>query len=270
MALTIAEKPLSRSATESAENDSSTVLEYIVRGSADDDAVHQLVQETLPAFHRGLVYQNYSLDPVFVDAATNEGIWDVSAQYGETDPKESTYTFDTSGGTQHITQSLKTVGKYPHPHFEPAPDFKGAIGVTHEDVEGVDITVPVYNFSETHYIPDAQVTDEYKAILFFLTGRVNVAAFRNFKTGEVLFLGASGAKRGQDDWEITFRFAALPNVTNLEIGDAIIVESKKGWELLWVRYADVEDKGAATIVKQPIAAYVEKVYEDGPFDSLGI
>jgi len=41
------------------------------------------------------------------------------------------------------------------PPGKTAPDFKGAIGVTHDNVEGVDIAVPVYSFSETHYLADS-------------------------------------------------------------------------------------------------------------------
>jgi len=63
--------------------------------------------------------------------------------------------------------------------------------------------------------------------LFILTGRVNQAAFKGFAAGEVLFLGASGSKRGDGDWEITFNYAASPNVTNLPVG-SITVASKKG------------------------------------------
>ena len=37
---------------------------------------------------------------------------------------------------------------------------------------------------------------------------------------------------------------------------------------LWVRYADAEDQHV--LVKQPIAAYVEKVYDEGNFAGLGI
>ena len=173
-----------------------------------------------------------------------------------------------SGGTQHITQSLQTVGSYAPPGKQ-APDFKGAIGVTHDSVEGVDITIPVYNFSETHYIATAAVTGAYKAALFNLTGKVNDGAFRGFAIGEVLFLGASGSKRGEDDWEITFRFAASPNVTGLTIGDITGID-KKGWEYMWVRYADAEDAAAKAIVKKPVAVYVEKVYETGDFAGLGI
>jgi len=62
-------------------------------------------------------------------------------------------------------------------------------------VEGVDITIPVYNFSETHYLPTLIVTPQYKADLFRLTGRTNQAPFRGFQPGEVLFLGASGSLR---------------------------------------------------------------------------
>ncbi len=168
--------------------------------------------------------------------------------------------------TQHITQSLQTIVKKAKPG-ETAPDFKQAIGVTTEEVEGVDITVPVYSFAETHYIANSLVTGAYKLTLFALTGKVNNATFKGFAAGEVLFLGASGSKRGDDEWEITFRFAASPNVTGMTVGDITGVD-KKGWEYLWVRYTDAED--AKVLVKQPAAVYVEKVYESGDFSGLGI
>ncbi|GAH85270.1 unnamed protein product, partial [marine sediment metagenome] len=38
----------------------------------------------------------------------------------------------------------------------------------------------------------------------------------------------------------------------------------------WVRYADAKDAAAKRILKKPIAAYVEKTYEEGDFASLGI
>ncbi len=82
-----------------------------------------------------------------------------------------------------------------------------------------------------------------------------------------MFLGASGSLRSQEDWEITFRFAASPNVTGLVIGDIAGID-KKGWEYLWVRYADAEDQNV--LVKKPIAVYVERVYEEGDFSLLGI
>ncbi len=136
----------------------------------------------------------------------------------------------------------------------------------------MDITVPVYAFSETHFLLVSQVTLAFKGTLFSLTGKVNIAAFRGLAAGECLFLGASGSRRGtdaNDDWEITPRFAGSPIRTGISVG-SIGGIAKKGWEYLWVRYADAEDAASNTLVKQPIAAYVEKVYEDADFSALGI
>jgi hypothetical protein len=80
--------------------------------------------------------------------------------------------------------------------------------------------------------------------------------------------GAAGSKRGAEDWEITYKFAASPNRTGIVVGEITGI-SKKGWEYMWVRYADAEDAAAKAIVKKPVAAYVEKVYEDGNFGVLG-
>lgn len=129
--------------------------------------------------------------------------------------------------------------------------------------------MPVYNFSETHYLDDWLVTDAYKAILFALTGKVNAAPWHGFAAGEVLFLGASGSKRSNGDWEITFRFAASPNVSGLTVG-SITGISKEGWHYMWVRYADTEDAGSKSVVKKPVAVYIERVYDYGDFSLLGI
>jgi hypothetical protein len=235
-------------------------LQFMVLGTELDAEVRALVQATIPAIYANLVFQNYHI------AHQGGGVWEVSVRYGKLEPKEtgqSSYSFDTGGGNQKITQSLETVASY----GDDPPDFQGAIGVSTDSVEGTDITVPVFNFTETHYVPVALLTGAYKVVLFYLTGRVNHAPFKGFARGEVLFLGASGSQRGTEDWEIAFKFAASPNATDLTVGDITGIE-KKGWEYLWVRYADAEDE--ETLIKQPVAAYVERVYEYGNFALLGI
>lgn len=259
MPITIDEKFDSREATIS--EDPSTELLYVVQGTDDDALVKSLVFATSPAIYAGLVRESYSVKPL------GGGVWECAVQYSEIE-SDSQFTFDTGGGTQHIAQSLQTVGGYAAAG-EVAPDFQGAIGVNDDQVQGTDITVPVYNFTETHYIDDSLVTGGYKATLFSLTGRVNNAGFKGFAAGEVLFLGASGAKRGFDDWEITFRFAASPNVSGLSLG-SINGINKEGWQYLWVRFSDDEDASSSTLIKKPIAAYVEQVYEYGNFAGLGI
>lgn len=249
----------------------SVELRYVIRGTSDDQEARSALESAAPATYDGLQLLDVQIEPQGYE------LWDGTVRYGPQSYEsqqtgESIFSFDTGGGTQHVTQSKATVGMYAAPGTI-APDFHGAIGVTDTGIEGVDIVVPVYNFSETHYLPDSQVTDAYKITLFGLTGKVNNASFRGFAAGEVLFLGATGSKRtapdGTQDWEITYRFAASPNVSGLSIGDITDV-SKQGWEYLWVRYADRTDDDAKALVKRPVAAYVEQVYDSGNFGALGI
>ncbi len=258
---TIEEKFDSRETIEG--DNPSVTLKYIIKETNDDLAAKGLLYNNSPSIYDGLVRQSWSVDPLGGD------MWEGTVRYGLLAPLEtgqSSFNFDTGGGTQHITQSLATVGAYA-PAGQTPPDFGGAIGVTRDNVEGVDITVPVFSFSETHYLADSLVTPAYQNVLFSLTGTVNNAPFRWFAAGECMFLGASGAKRGQDDWEITFRFAASPNRTGIVVGDIVGI-AKGGWEYLWVRYEDTEDGSSQTLVKRPVAAYVEQVYEHTDFSQL--
>lgn len=262
MPVAVYEKWDSRETTIS--EDATVDLRFLIRGTDDDAAANVALLDASPVLYGGLVRQSAHTERIAEDA------WEGSVRYGIQEPKQtgdSSFSFDTGGGTQHITQALATVGAYSV--SGPPPNFSGAIGATKDSVEGVDITVPVYNFTETHYIDAALVTAGYKATLFHLTGTVNSAPFRGFNAGEVLFLGASGAKRGQEDWEITYRFAASPNVAGLTVGAMTGIE-KRGWDYLWVRYEDVEDTEAQTLVKRPVAVYVEQVYPLGNFAGLGI
>lgn len=272
MPIEVFEKFESRRSTKANQGSQSFAeLGYIVRGTDDDIEARNSAQAFSPDTYDGLPRQAIQIEPL------GPQMWDVAVRYGQTSsaapipPGESSFTFETGGGSQRITQSLQTVSSYAAPGAV-APDFGGAIGVAADGPEGVDITVPIYQFSETHYFENSQVTSAYKGVIFGCTGKTNDAPFKGFAAGEVLFLGATGAKRGagpDDDWEITFRFAASPNKTNMTIGSIVGVD-KKGWEYLWVRYADAEDSGSGAIVKRPIAAYVERVYDAADFGALGI
>lgn len=269
MPITVTEKFESRRSTTG--DNPSAELGYTVRGTDDDLAARTAIEAASPATYDNLPRQAVAVEPVGPEH------WDATVRYApnqQSSPPqtgESVFNFDTGGGSQHITQSKQTIGTYAAPGTT-APNFQGGIGVTADSVNGVDITVPVYQFSETHYLSAAQVTEAYKVMLFGLTGKVNNAGFKGFAAGEVLFLGASGSRRGsdpQDDWEISFRFAVSPNVTGLAVGPIVGI-NKQGWEYLWVRYADAEDTAAKAIVKRPIAAYIERVYDTGSMGAMGI
>jgi len=277
MAVTATEAYGSREQTTGA--NATATLVYHIRGTSSDSAALTKLDSTAPSTYtvnsRILVRKSREVSPVHISSDEDACIWLGTAQYetySQTRPtalevNESQYSFSTGGGTQHVTQSIATISATPVTGT--APDFKGAIGVSKDAVEGVDLTVPVYNFSERHIKANADIDDAYKAALFALTATVNAATFRGFAAKQVLFLGAAGESRNDDEWEIRFDFAASPNQTSIAVGD-ITVPAKAGWEYLWVLYSEVEDTVAKALVRQPIAAYVEQVYNTGDFDGLEI
>ena len=251
-------------------------IPYLVFNVADESAALAAARPKVKAI------AGMSLESIEVVERINGSTWKVKAIYevdedGEQpedddnndDEDQSMFAFDTGGGTKHLNQSIKTDGKYP----KDAPDFAGAIEVDNEgNVNGIDVTMPVLNFTETHTLAGSRVSTSYKKTLAGLTGTVNRSGFRGFERGEVLFLGASGTKRSKKSsapWEITFRFAVSPNQAGLQVGD-IKVARKYGWDYLWVRYADKVAEGGKNMVKKPVAAYVEQVYPEGDFGRLGI
>jgi hypothetical protein len=277
MAATITERPESRPFDVGPETGERHLL-YDVAGTTDEVEVEALVQANIPAYYGGLNFQSYAVTP---DGAPD--IWKVDVKYGlkqKKKPGEWTMAFDTSGGTQKITQSRQTVdsrfcktvsaGTFP-------PDFKGAINVTKDSVDGCEIAVSTFRYEESHVATDQHITADWIRLVRKLTGRTNDAPFRVFATGEVLFLGVSGTKRFEDNWELTFKFDVGENVTTeteppIEIGtlpdpgDPGTRLTKMAHDYMWVRHEDVED--ASSLVKQPHSVYVERVYLDGHFDDM--
>jgi len=241
-------------------------ISYVVLDAASEIDVRAAALSAIPVFHLGLLRRSITLDE-----RINATTWKVVATFEAPEPQEQdrpepVVSFDTAGGTQHITQSRRSVGRF-GPSASAA--LGGAIGFDGQNVAGVDITVPVFNLAETHFIPDAVVTAGYQGVLFALTGAVNSAFFRGFQPGECLFLGASGSKRGAERWEITYKFAGQPNRLDLQVGDIGPI-SKRGWDYLWVQYGDDVDATVKTLIKRPIAVYVEEVYPSAGFAALGI
>jgi hypothetical protein len=259
MAGVISENYLSRKFTLG--NQAGRELVFDIVGTNDEAEVRTLILGTAPGGYLGLAIEAVDAEPL------GGNVWKGYARYVRIIDDDE-YTFDTGGGTQRITQSLETINSYA-PSGLTAPDFGGAIGVSDDRVEGVDVTIPAYQFTETHRIAAATVDTSYRVALAGLTGRYNNDTFRGFAAGEVVFKGAAGTKRAGDDfWSITFRFEVSANVSGLSIGGMTI--DKLGQHYLWVRYADYADTAASALVKRPVAAYVERVSEPGDFSTLGI
>ena len=270
----VGERPGSITAT-----NSSRESEYVIHITSGDN--------TELNARRGLeaaIPESYEQDGVFlyrqpveVEELT-DNYWLGTASYvttsglGEEIPPD-TYSFDSTGGTQHITQSENTAVTVNIPAN--AIDYDGAIGVTDNAVQGVDIIVPGYKFAKTVSKDNADLTPEYLVSLARLTGRINDAPFLGFEAGEVLFLGATGSIQqvngvnveGRSD--ITMQFSASPNREDFTVG-SITVPRKGGWDYMWVRYEYDDTDASKKLIQKPIAVYIEEVYLKGSFSILGV
>jgi hypothetical protein len=189
----------------------------------------------------------------------------------QNDPLRRTRSFDTGGGTTHITQALAETA-YSSSESSPAPTQRKAIGVDGDRVNGVDIVIPALQWTEAYDVPSTYITAAYIRSLAGLTGCTNNAEFRGFERGEVLFLGATGnqawdEQRGDGPWNISYKFQASKNSTDLSVGSIMGIE-KRGHEYLWVRYESKVESNV--LLKVPKHAYVNQVYKEASFSALGI
>ena len=125
----------------------SATIGAFITGAADEAAAYACAGANVPSSFLGFHLEDYTV------SENSDGIWDVEASYSPVDHNQMALSFDTSGGSQTITQSLSTINTYVN--GDPVINFKGAIRPTDYSVEGCEIAVPVLSFSETHYFPAA-------------------------------------------------------------------------------------------------------------------
>lgn len=181
-------------------------------------------------------------------------------------------SFDTTGGSEHITQAW-TDSANPSAYVDgyavegDAPDTKGAINANADSVQGVDITVPSFQFTETWLAPASYLLSGASPAIktiYKMTGKVNSTPFRIFDIGEVLFLGARmDTSRSQTMVAVTFSFAARLNRIDFEVGGIPHID-KYGWDYLWVEYETVPETSGIAI-RKPRYVYVARVYEHADF-----
>ena len=248
---------------------------YIIRGTEDEGAAMTALGSILLPIKNGLALTGYRVQ------AIGHNQWDGFVNYGLPSPGQQSSsnpftfcTFATSGGTEHITQSKETQ-RFGLAGGTSAPNFHGAIGVTETDIEGVDVVAPKLEFSLMTVRPNSMVTIAFVKFMALSTGKTNLYPWLTFERGELIFLGCEGSQNDNDETSMSYRFAASQNAYSQEYGGAaaeeiITVDLKRGWEYLWFRYKQVDDTTAKRIVRRPIGAYVERVYHELDYASLGV
>ncbi len=264
MTIRFRERPTSRAATASPYT---KVLTFSLAGIGDDLVAQAYVLAATPRIYDGLFRQNISLKP------EGAGLWDVEVPYGPMEKPDVggfTVSFDTSGGTAHITQSKDHIQTHTASGTATDP-HSGAINVTENGPEGTDIVVSQFSWTESWVLPLSYASFAYAITLKVLTGKVNETAFRNFQPGEVRFDGAQVRASSKDptqaalDYRFTQSDSSADAMPNFKIG---IV--KGGWQYIWVEYEKAEDATEDQIVASPKYVHVERVYDAAEFGLLGI
>ncbi len=170
--------------------------------------------------------------------------------------------WDTTGHTEHITQSISQ-SRFP----AGAPDFEGAINVSGNTVNGLDVVRPCLRYSETWIVAASlAISPVFIGAIYSRTGTVNEEDFRAFEPGEVLFMGARATWQGDLPYvAVTFDFEARPNGDWYSDGFGEVVP-KEGWQYIWCLYETAANAGR--LIQRPIAAYKETVYEKKNWDGL--
>ena len=260
-------------------------LRWLVRDKANYPAAELWATNIAP-----LKFNEHRRNRIDIRGLGNEW-WEITASYSNaiqseseeggdnaSDPVSNTISIDTSGGTEHITQANteNNAGKAGISGQQSyaagggaAPNLEGAINVEGDQVRGIDVTVPVFNFSETWTFPSFLLVTQYIGTLYELTGKINKEKWRVFDVGEVLFLGARAEMtRGAAACAVTFSFQARPN-SEFSVGSGsneIAGIEKGGWDYLQVTYDTVSEAGS--IIKKPKYAYISSVYEGADFTRL--
>jgi hypothetical protein len=204
--------------------DGAVEADYIISGAATKEAaLEQLLDpantaEAISHPTYGTLYREQvpQLDEIDAEQGfwTGKVRWTVPNADASLDENEPIVSFNTIGGSGHLTHSKETIAQATlDSAFDGTPDFHRAIGVSSDgDVDGTEIIVPIYEWEETHLVNASTVTRNFRRDIFQATGTVCTAEFRDFAIGEALFMGASGTSHGTSKpWEINFRFAGSAN-----------------------------------------------------------
>ena len=264
MSVTLTERFISRAGDR---NSLDLVYTAVSSGTDTDITVKNALVSAASATYDGLAcdYTSVRVEPLGVH------LWLATITYVRPDvapPDTATveFSFDTSGGTQHITASLAEIDRVP----PDAPASKELIG---GEGEGVDIGVRQMEFTVTKWFAPASVSGSFINGLFLSTYNTNDDAYEiagtyqgaavtlSFAAGELLFRGFRDGGERDGKVGITYIFSASQGWDSVDIGDITGI-AKKGWEYADVRYKETVD---GKRVKVPEFVYIHKVYEETDF-----
>lgn len=181
-------------------------------------------------------------------------------------PQPGSIAWDTIGHTERIYQALE---EEKYPQDPDTPTMEGAINVSGNAVEGIDVVRPSMRYSETWIMPASiALSDGFIGAVHKLTGTVNDSFFRVFEPGEALFMGGRCQWQGDQPYApVTFEFECRPNGDWYTPGWGDLIP-KEGWEYIWIKYEDAVSGGS--LIRRPKYVYKNKLFEKKDWFSEGL
>jgi hypothetical protein len=212
-------------------NDPASRREWLFTGSTDRNAIIATAAAVIPAIDVvggvPLFYDHHDIKE------ESTGAWRVKVEWRK-NPTYWELSIDTTGGTGKILQSFATVRGYdcegagralgldPQQWLDAKliPNFQRAIGVNGNNIEGVDVVIPKFDFSINYKLRLSTLSSLYLMTLYDLTGKVNDKDYTlawkgqtlTFRRGDLRFLGAPAKMSSEDNLDITFRFSASKRI----------------------------------------------------------
>lgn len=257
-------------------NGKTAEIQYVCRNATDPFEAYLLAKSTAASLSSLVALAGLSLGEITVDEHRtdfNTGLQDYivlvtfsdSEDNKEREEGQETISWSTIGGTEKITQALFQA-RYSPPGFDPArptPDVGDAINVTSDGVQGVEQPASKLEFTINHWYNPAFLTDDFLKLVSDKTGWMNSVAWRSFQPGELLFLGGQAAEYSPSQRKpvkVSMNFSGSANATDIVVtrpdGHNITVDTKKGWDYLWVMYQKTVETDSKTTIQIPRGAYV--------------
>ena len=245
-------------------------VKYLVVDTTDKETAFMAVWDEAPnevsgCFKKEIRVDGYETDRSLSITVIYSPLDSNSSSSDNEEEAEAVMNFECSTGSMHITNAISqriAFGKQ---------DASGLIGwhgaKAPNEVDGVDIITGTMRETYTKVMKVSDLNNSYRRKIQELTGSVNSTAFKGWKPGEVLFLGASySATESDKKVAVTFQFSIQPNEASHMIGD--IAVSKKGFEYVTAITDNQVQDGTPKVVIDTI--HINQVYKYKSFDGLGL
>lgn len=209
-----------------------------------------------------------------------EGLWFARVLYGiegsdgggtePTDIGDEKTRYSTAGGSVRVYQALEHVASYGVDSADyPTPDHGGAINVTPEKVEGVEIEVPGWTMVITKIFAADVVNTDFLRAIYRATKKTNASAWRGFEAGELWLKGVELEERDSESYRAVYEFVASENLEDQTVGTITGVD-KAGHDYAWSEHGIRPDPTAVVNERELIAVHIERVYDSAEFSTLGL